>query len=359
MEKTTTNRIDYIDLAKGFCIILVVLYHVLNHLHVKSEYVYLLSTFRMPLYFFLSGLFFKEYEGFMGFFIRKINKLLIPFFFFYLTTSFLLPNILHFWGFTVAHTESLGIHGLLAFITKEQFANNPIWFLWCLFIINIFFYLCVIIVKKIFVSSVWQAVVLIIVCFAIGMVNSLFVASHINLLGFTDSAMAALPFFSVGYIFNKFTDILRPNAWDNFLPVLIIICFALTFILGGRCSYMSNVYHIGPIAQYLCGITGTLFVIFSAKIIHNLPFISYWGRYSIMILVTHGLILQILVPLLRIVHLSIPVAIVVLLGVVMFSYQLLIPLMKKYLPHVTAQKDVINVSKYVNNKLNDGKTTIQ
>ena len=181
MERTTTNRIDYIDLAKGFCIILVVLYHVLNHLHVKSEYVYLLSTFRMPLYFFLSGLFFKEYEGFMGFFIRKINKLLIPFCFFYLTTSFFLPNILHFWGFTVSHTESLGIHGLWAFITKEQFANNPIWFLWCLFTINIFFYLCVVIVKKIFFSNVWQAVVLTIVCFTIGMANSLFIASHINL----------------------------------------------------------------------------------------------------------------------------------------------------------------------------------
>ena len=349
MEKLTmtTKRIEYIDLAKGFCIILVVLYHVLNHLHVKSEYLYLLSTFRMPLYFFLSGLFFKEYEGFLGFFIRKINKLFIPFCFFYLTTSFLLPNILYFFGFTVSHTESLGIQGLLAFIMKEQFANNPIWFLWCLFTINIFFYLCVIIVKKIFVSSVWQASLLAIVCFTIGMINSLFIASHINLLGFVDSAMAALPFFSVGYIFNKFTDVLRPNSWDKYLPILIIVCFAMTFIFGGRCSYMHNIFWINPIAQYLCGITGTLFVIFSSKMIRDLPFISYWGRYSIMILVTHGLVLQIVVPIFRKAHLSVPITTIILLVVVMFSYQLLIPLMKKYLPYVTAQKDVIDVSKYV------------
>lgn len=347
MERTTTKRIEYIDLAKGFCIILVVLYHILNHLHVKSEYVYLLSTFRMPLYFFLSGLFFKEYEGFLGFLIRKINKLFIPFCFFYLTTSFLLPNILHLSGFTVAHTQSLGIQGLWAFIMKEQFANNPIWFLWCLFTINIFFYLCVVIVKKIFVSSVWQAAVLAIVCFSIGMVNSVFIASHINLLGFIDSAMAALPFFSVGYIFNKFTDILRPNTWDKYLPILIIVCFALTFIFGGKCGYMHNVFWINPSAQYLCGITGTLFVIFSAKMIHDMPFITYWGRYSIMILVSHGLLLQIFAPLFRKAHLPILVTSILLLGVVMFSYQLLIPLMKKYLPHVTAQKDVIDVSKYV------------
>ena len=110
---------------------------------------------------------------------------------------------------------------------------------------------------------------------------------------------------------------------------------------------MHNVFRINPFAQYLCGITGTLFVIISAKMIHDLPFISYWGRYSIMILVTHGLVLQIVVPLFRKTHLPIPVTIVILLGVVMFNYQILIPLMKKYLPYVTAQKDVINVSKFV------------
>lgn len=339
------QRIEYIDLAKGFCIILVVLFHVLQHLRVQSEYVYWISTFRMPLYFFLSGLFFKEYEGFLGFLIRKINKLLIPFCFFYIITSFLYPNILLSFGITDPHTESLGIQGLWAFIIEGRFTNGPLWFLWCLFIVNILFYLCVTIVKKICVSDVLQAVLLTIFCFAVGMANSLFIASHINLLGFVDSALAALPFFSVGYLFNKFTDILRPNAWGKFLPILIIICFALTFIFGGRCNYMHNIFWINPIAQHLCGITGTLFVIFSAKIIRDIPFITYWGRYSIMILVSHQLILQVLSPLLRNAHLPIPITIVVLLGIVMFSYQLLIPLMKKYLPYVTAQKNVIKIKK--------------
>ena len=341
------QRIQYIDLAKGFCIILVVLFHVLQHFRVQSEFVNVISTFRMPLYFFLSGLFFKEYEGFLGFLIRKINKLFIPFCFFYITTSFLYPTILHFCGIAVPHTEALGIHGLWSFITTEKLANGPIWFLWCLFIVNMFFYLCVIIVKKIFASSTWQATILAIFCFTVGFINSLFIASHINILGFVDSAMAALPFFSVGYIFNKFTDVLRPNSWDKYLPIIIIVCCALTFVFGGKCIYMHNAYKINPIAQHLCGITGTLFVIFSAKKIRDLPFISYWGRYSIMILVTHQLFLQILSPLFRKAHLPIPLSIVVLLGVVMFSYQFLIPLMKKYLPHVTAQKDVIDVSKYV------------
>ena len=341
------QRIQYIDLAKGFCIILVVLYHVCQHLRVRSEYLSLLTTFLMPLFFFLSGLFFKEHEGSLGFLIRKINKLLIPFCFFYIITCFLYPNILLSFGITDPHTESLGIQGLWAFIIEGRFTNGPLWFLWCLFIVNILFYLCVTIVKKICVSGVGQAALLTIFCFAVGMANSMFIAPHINFLGFVDTAIAALPFFCVGYLFNKYTDILRPNAWDKYLPILIIICFALTFFFGGSCNYMRNVYRINPIAQHLCGITGTLFVIFLAKIIRDLSFITYWGRYSIMILVTHQLFLQILSPLFRKAQIPIPIAIVVLLGVVMFSYQLLIPLMKKYLPYVTAQKDVINVLKFV------------
>ena len=339
-----TKRIGYIDLVKGFCIILVVLAHIFQHLLVKTMYLALLSTFIMPLFFFLSGLFFKEYEGFSGFLVRKINKLLIPFCFFYIITSFIYPNILHFMGITVPHKASLGIQGLWAFITKEKnFTNGPLWFLLCLFIVNMLFYLCVTIVKKICISGAWQAAFLAIICFAAGVSNSMFIASHINLWGYVDSAIAALPFYCVGYLFNKYTDILQPNALDKYLPIFIIICLALKYLFGGSCNYMQNIYRINPFAQYLCGITGTLFVVFLAKMINDIPLISYWGRYSLMILVSHQLILQVLSSLLRKAHLPIPVTAVLLLGIVMFSYQLIIPLMKRYLPHVTAQKDVIKI----------------
>lgn len=103
-----TERIKFIDLAKGMCIMLVVLYHINKRYDMYPELFKILSTFRMPLYFFLSGLFFKEYENFLGFLKRKTNKLLIPFLFFYLITSFLMPNLLYQFGYTVEKTQSLG-----------------------------------------------------------------------------------------------------------------------------------------------------------------------------------------------------------------------------------------------------------
>ena len=90
MEGNQSRRIDFVDLTKGVCIILVVIAHVggaFEQLDTNS----MLSCFRMPLYFFISGVFFKSYEGLFGFILRKINKLIIPFLFFYLS-AFRLEN---------------------------------------------------------------------------------------------------------------------------------------------------------------------------------------------------------------------------------------------------------------------------
>lgn len=193
---TGGGRIQYIDLAKGLCITLVVLYHIYFHLHDIPPIIKSLSLFRMPLYFFLSGLFFKEYEGFLGFLLRKINKLLIPFAFFYLVTSFALPNIFYLFGHTVENTESLGISGLLAFITQEQFSNSPIWFLWGLFLVNIYFYIILVPVKKLTSNPKIIASCITIIGFAIGFIGVAYLAvpPRCNIPGFIDSAMSALPF---------------------------------------------------------------------------------------------------------------------------------------------------------------------
>ena len=140
MNDNTNKRIDFVDLTKGICIILVVMAHI-DGAFAKFDESSMISCFRMPLYFFISGIFFKSYEGFAGFLIRKINKLLIPFTFFYIT-AFLLkyvvwkiaPGVFHL---PVQWSEMLVIfhgHDLIKF-------NPPIWFLIALFNCNILFYL--------------------------------------------------------------------------------------------------------------------------------------------------------------------------------------------------------------------------
>jgi fucose 4-O-acetylase-like acetyltransferase len=100
---------------------------------------------------------------------------------------------------------------------------------------------------------------------------------------------------------------------------------------------------MSPLQVYICGLSGTLGIIFLAKYLKDLPFFSYWGRYSIMILLTHGLLLQVYIPIIKKIPVSDTLLEIILLVITMFSYNILIPIMKKYLPYVTAQKDVIKV----------------
>ena len=77
-DRKQANRIQWVDLAKGICMILVVWIHVRIHYRsfhfVKFNWVALVCYyFRMPLYFFLSGLFFKTYDSYRTFLGDKIQ----------------------------------------------------------------------------------------------------------------------------------------------------------------------------------------------------------------------------------------------------------------------------------------------
>ena len=66
------QRIEFIDLAKGICIILVVLLHIVPSANIPE-----LRFIRIPLYFILSGLFFKDYGSFRNFLKKKVNNILL------------------------------------------------------------------------------------------------------------------------------------------------------------------------------------------------------------------------------------------------------------------------------------------
>ena len=80
-----SKRIEYIDIAKGIGILLVVMGH--NDFALVSPFAYkLIYSFHMPLFFFLSGYFLNTTIGFWSFFQKRFNSLLKP----YLFTLFLI-----------------------------------------------------------------------------------------------------------------------------------------------------------------------------------------------------------------------------------------------------------------------------
>lgn len=177
-----SNRIDFIDLAKGVCIILVVAYHCgLGGLFPGDK------QLRMPLYFVLSGLFFKDYGN--ESLIKKTNKLLIPYVTFYILGD-LFYWIAYKLGALPTSPKTLPIIDI--FIGGIP-CNMPIWFLLCLFNCYVIFLM----IKRISKSEIQIGILSI----SSGMLGiGLYYVEPVFPMFFINSALSSLPFFYLGYV---------------------------------------------------------------------------------------------------------------------------------------------------------------
>lgn len=320
-----SQRIEFIDLAKGICILLVVAGHCGFPIEIPGY-----EIVRMPLYFTLSGLFFKDYGGKINFLYKKTNKLLIPFLFFYLlgcifyyTLKWLSPNMLI--------TASTGI---LDLFNNRQFFNGPIWFLLCLFWCNIIFYLI-----HSFAKSNKTKLLFTILC---GFIGWYLGYCDIFVPLFIDVALTALPLFAFGY-FLKRSNILIKNKYDHYNLIFAVILWAISYILYLTTTHRLSLHYnkVEGWSTFLIAISSVLSILLLCKSIKHVPIISYLGRYSIVLLCVHHLINR---PL-TVAFSKLPFISSYKIEVLTFSTILIsaicIPIFKRYLPWFIAQKDLI------------------
>lgn len=304
--ETSGKRIPYFDLAKGVCILLVIWFH----LGVSTPFDPYLNAVRMPLYVFLSGLFFKTYGGILQLVRKKTKKLLIPFFFFYLTTSVLLPILAHnLLGINFETGQDWRL--LFAFLTYRDFPNIPLWFLWALFMLNVSFYA----LQRFIKSDILLGLSCLVLAVVLGNVLSL-PASISKAFGY-------FFYFYLGYMATRY-DVTEKLPVRKVLPVSLALFVALGFFCPASCV-------LQYVQQMLLSFAGVLTLLLLCKVIKRLPYVSYVGRYSIMLLVTH----EPLIRLLSFAHIGNPYVCFLILAA---SYLAIIPFMRRYMPHVTAQK---------------------
>lgn len=316
------KRIEFIDLAKGVCILLVVL----SHSHVNIPY---LQFIRMPLYFILSGLFFKLYDGFVDFSVRKINKIIIPFLFFYIISFGLYLLIRHFLPDVQINSEVDEFYFLDPLFSRLCF-NNPLWFLISLFTVNIIFYIFLSCYKHI----VFQSIVAILSAF-----GSYFIHKYqLNVPLYLEKTLYFYPFFFFGYYLKR-TNLLVDNHQGNhetYLTISLIILGIFVFWL----PIPSNIRY------YIVGLSWVVALLLLLKKIKYVPFISYFGRYSIIILCTSYLVYSPLQVITRkLVNLSDLNNNLIVFGLTVLIEFFVIKFCLKYLPHFTAQKDLISYNR--------------
>lgn len=332
------NRIAFIDLAKGLCISIVMLFHIRGITPDSCPLSPVLFTACMlPPFYFLSGYFFREETTMRQFFLKKANRLLVPFVFFYLTTAVLIPNILHYM-FGMSFNTVVGWPSLWAFVWPGQYPNIPLWFLWCLFVMNMLFR-SILALSRLLVARNWMGTT------AILCVGCTFLGCYAKSTLDTDianifEALINLPFFVVGFLLGQKDFIARMDAACPAVK-MVLIGIAFGFSLLSCLNVDDNKVWINTLIYYVSGLAGTFLILSISSIIVKLPLISYLGKYSIITVLTHGIMVrmgtQYFLKVSTVINPNI--AVIAFWTVMALSYLIIIPFCNHYFPRVTGLFD--------------------
>lgn len=295
------GRLEWIDILKRIGICLMVACHIINP---SSKFCKIVYTFHMPLFFFVSGLLFKENRiGVLNFAVQKFKRLIPQYFFagmiaFLFYFLFQCPKPIEWTPFSaifmilkqtfLSYLYGIGqvnIYEKLRWITP----CGPAWFIPCLFFSNFFFY----IIYKFSFNKIWLEFLFIILFSMIG----IFVGKIIFLPWSIDIGLSMTFFIFAGYHLKSFI-----SEQLNLKMILISFFFyAMLFFINYKLeleflSINNRVYGI-PFISFLmaflvcvilCYISQKLE--FFSKILK--PILNFFGKNSNIILLFHLLFLN-------------------------------------------------------------------
>lgn len=287
MEK----RLEFIDILKGIGIIFVIAGHLQNISTISRAWIY---SFHMPLFFFISGVLFRKSNLKLNkkdYILKKVKSLLYP----YLTISifFIVFNIL------TAIKNHSGIVGIKQMIfsylySAKLYETNyvgALWFLTCLFSVEIMFYF----IAKI--SNKTSKKFIVIFIGIIGLVFGNF--SSIRLPFGLDIGFTGLVFYYLGYVYKNTKSLVEFNNKYYFLMIIPNVIFmALNYrilkatIYKGRVDMLYLNYG-NYLFFYISAITGILFLYGLSEKIHS-KLLAMIGRNSLVIMGFHLFIMTLL-----------------------------------------------------------------
>ncbi len=205
---TPHARIDYIDIAKGLGILLVVMGH--NDFSLISPFLFkLIYSFHMPMFFFMSGIFFKPDLSFLTLLRRRFDSVLRPYIFIILLIFFA----------TLSFTKVDFAHSITRLV-KALYGNGhyldwvQLWFLPHLFVVSLFAFLFFKLVLR--TGLPWLKWVLLVAAQVVGVLSiSAFWPFNLELFG-RKLEVFGLPFSLDLVLISGFFFILGYELFQNF-----------------------------------------------------------------------------------------------------------------------------------------------
>jgi len=259
------QRLEYIDIAKGIGILMIIGLHSGFH----ADW---MVSFEMPLFFILSGCMFNVKLSFKNFSIKKINTILIPYLFFE-TPKFIYDSI-----YALKH------HISLIDAVSDSSIPTATWFLLCLFEIQI---MCFFIVK---IKSKFSLGFVAITALLAGYMLSYY---ELHNIWFVNTTITNIGYFLFGYIIK---DWIRDSTHTFSLSlslslmsaiILFALCYGIWSIDRPYIFYRANSLGNNFFVMIATAITGTFAIVFLSRAIGHSLVLFFYGRSSLIILGMH------------------------------------------------------------------------
>lgn len=268
MTDQTTGRIDYIDWIKGFAILWIVWWHTCHPSFVDPYY-------HVPIFFFVSGIFFKQYT-FKELIRIKTKTIIIPFLFFYLT-SYLYRILLNIWDYrTIEGFPWVKIFDIFKCMPNGDYlwVNAPIWFLPCLFNVCLFYFFLV-------KLPIWTRYIyiLLVVLFT----NTI---TQISTPFFINDTLRWTAYYALGDIIGK--ELLTIIKHKKNALIIIVICFiiyTIIYLIPNIENQITNSIQVNLLTISFIFFVIALFSLFKKNIITNS--LKYYGKNSLIVLGFH------------------------------------------------------------------------
>lgn len=283
---------EWINILRGFAIFLIVLGHAIGYsknLSILSKY---LSSFYVPLFFFISGYIINENsdEKLIPYIKRKAKKILIPYFVF--ATITLIPYYLFASNIqsNLASNKNIS-NGIITSLLNILYGsghgeglsqNTPIWFLPCFFLVVVIGKLTIDIFKK--YQNKHKNLFISILFLTIGGIFYKYL-NYPYPFGF-ETALVMLYFYFLGSYIKKIHEPLT-NKKKFVIGIIAVIIGFIIQTYNGRISARYNDYE----NSYLIFVSSATFTCigycYLFSLIKKCNILSYLGKHTIPVLVTH------------------------------------------------------------------------
>jgi fucose 4-O-acetylase-like acetyltransferase len=268
------KRVQFLDIAKGLGILLVIYGHVYTPL---KDYIY---SFHMPLFVFISGIFFKEGVDAKKFFVSKVNRILVPYFFFSLVTWCIFTAVSYKQeDATAFHKQITNVAKI--FIGSGTNGNVALWFLGTLFVVTTIYYFITLLVS----NTIGRSIIVLLMSVA----GYIFFKRNMALPNIADSTCSLILFFHIGYLGRKFI-----LEYNNKLAAILatVVCFLGMVVLTPLNISLTGIKFVDTANNmlgnyfifYTGALMGTMLIVCVSWLINRNNFLVFLGTNSLIIM---------------------------------------------------------------------------